>query len=117
MILQALVEHYENLAEQGKISQPGWCCAKISYAIELGEDGSVKAVIPMKFETDAGKKKVFIPSPMTVPEMVTRSSGVSANFLCDNANTYWESSRTEAVREFLNVLTQQKKDILLFWAM
>lgn len=85
MILQALVEHYENLAEQGKISQPGWCCAKISYAIELGEDGSVKAVIPMKFETDAGKKKVFIPSPMTVPEMVTRSSGVSANFLCDNA--------------------------------
>lgn len=85
MILQALVEHYENLAEQGKISQPGWCSAKVSYAIELGEDGSVKAVIPMKFETDAGKKKVFIPSPMTVPEMVTRSSGVSANFLCDNA--------------------------------
>ena len=60
MILQALVEHYENLAEQGKISQPGWCSAKVSYAIELGEDGSVKAVIPMKFETDAGKKKVFI---------------------------------------------------------
>ena len=85
MILQALVEHYENLAEQGKISQPGWCSAKVSYAIELGEDGSVKAVIPMKFETDAGKKKVFIPLPMTVPEMVTRSSGVSANFLCDNA--------------------------------
>ena len=85
MILQALVEHYENLAEQGKISQLGWCSAKVSYAIELGEDGSVKAVIPMKFETDAGKKKVFIPLPMTVPEMVTRSSGVSANFLCDNA--------------------------------
>ena len=85
MILQALVEHYENLAEQGKISQPGWCSAKVSYAIELVEDGSVKAVVPMKFETDAGKKKVFIPSPMTVPEMVTRSSGVSANFLCDNA--------------------------------
>lgn len=85
MILQALVEYYENLAEQGKISQPGWCSAKVSYAIELGEDGSVKAIIPMKFETDAGKKKVFIPLPMTVPEMVTRSSGVSANFLCDNA--------------------------------
>ena len=28
MILQALVKHYENLEEQGKVDQEGWCRAK-----------------------------------------------------------------------------------------
>ena len=35
MILQALAKHYENLAEQGKVSRPGWCHAKVSYAVNL----------------------------------------------------------------------------------
>ena len=30
MILQALVKHYENLEEQGKVDQEGWCRAKVS---------------------------------------------------------------------------------------
>ena len=29
MILQALVKHYENLAEQGKADREGWCKASI----------------------------------------------------------------------------------------
>lgn len=39
MILQALVQHYENLDRQGLVAKPGWCHAKVSYAIELQEDG------------------------------------------------------------------------------
>ena len=40
MILQALVKEYESLAEQGKVSQPGWCQAKVSYEINyLLEEG------------------------------------------------------------------------------
>ena len=35
MILQALVEHYDRLAEQGKVSREGWCMAKVSYGINL----------------------------------------------------------------------------------
>ena len=35
MILQALVQHYENLAGQDKVSKPGWCHAKVSYLIDL----------------------------------------------------------------------------------
>ena len=39
----------------------------------------------MKTEEERGKKTVQVPQVFLVPEMVTRSSGVSANFLCDNA--------------------------------
>ena len=85
MILQALVKEYESLAEQGKVSQPGWCQAKVSYEINLYADGRIKQIICLKQEKEIGKKKVLIPKTMKVPQMVTRSSGIAANFLCDNA--------------------------------
>lgn len=85
MILQALVQYYESLAEKGKVSKAGWCQAKVSHAIELNEDGTVKAIISLKQEVERGKKKMWVPQNLVVPEMVTRSSGIAANFLCDNA--------------------------------
>lgn len=104
MILQALVEHYENLAEQGKISQPGWCSAKVSYAIELSEDGSVKAIIQLKNEIHRGNKSIWAPSTMCVPEHVTRTSGVSSYFLCDNAGRFLgislKENKEDAIKYF-----------------
>ena len=88
MILQALVQHYENLPGQDKVSKPGWCHAKVSYLIDLKEDGTIKEIIPLKREEERGKKKVWVSETICVPEMVTRSSGVSANFLCDNAKYF-----------------------------
>ena len=85
MILQALAKHYENLAAEGKVSKDGWCEAKVSYAIELMPDGKVKGFISLKTEEERGKKKVWVSTTRMVPQMVTRSSGVSANFLCDNS--------------------------------
>lgn len=85
MILQALVKHYENLAKEGKVSKEGWCQAKISYAINLSKDGEVLGILSLINEETRGKKIVPVPTSMVVPEMVTRSSGVSANFLCDNS--------------------------------
>ena len=85
MILQALVKHYENLAEQEKVSRLGWCHAKVSYAILLSETGEISGIISRKIEEIRGKKTVWVPTALAVPEMVSRSSGVAANFLCDNA--------------------------------
>ena len=85
MILQALAKHYENLAAEGKVSKEGWCEAKVSYAIELKPDGKVKGFISLKTEEERGKKKVWVSTTRMVPQMVTRSSGVSSNFLCDNS--------------------------------
>ena len=85
MILQALVEYYENLEKQGCIAKRGWCQAKISYGIELYTDGRVKGILSLKQEVQAGKKTAWVSRNMIVPEMVTRSSGIAANFLCDNS--------------------------------
>lgn len=85
MILQALVKHYENLAEQGKVSRLGWCHAKVSYEIDLSQDGEVIGITSRKVEEQRGKKIVWVPANIVVPEMVTRSSGVAADFLCDNS--------------------------------
>lgn len=85
MILQALVQHYERLVEQEIVAKPGWCHAKVSYAIELMADGTIKTILPLGEQDMRGKKSVWVPLIVCVPEMVTRSSGVAANFLCDNA--------------------------------
>lgn len=85
MILQALVKHYETLADADKVTRQGWCHAKVSFGINLSKDGDIKGIISLKREAERGKKTVWLPSLIIVPEMVARSSGVSANFLCDNS--------------------------------
>lgn len=85
MILQALAKYYETLVEEGKVSKQGWNSAKVSYQIDLTKEGEVKGIISLKEEENRGKKVVLVPKLLLVPEMVTRSSGISANFLCDNA--------------------------------
>lgn len=85
MILQALVSHYETLAGQGKLCPPGWCQAKISYGLNLAKDGTLRGVVSLKTEELRGKKTVQVPQSLTVPQMTARSSGISANFLCDNS--------------------------------
>ena len=88
MILQALVNYYEELEQQGKVAKLGWCQAKVSHAIELNEDGTIKTIISLKTEVERGKKKIWVAKPLNVPEMVTRSSGIAPNFLCDNAKYF-----------------------------
>ena len=117
MILQALVSYYEKLAEKDKVSCPGWCSAKISYGIQLSCDGEIKGITWLKHEVQRGKKTVEVPSSMKVPEMLTRSSGVAANFLCDNSNICWgliEKQMKKVKREQGNVLKRQKKNIYPF---
>lgn len=85
MILQSLVQYYEALEKRGVLTRPGWCHARVSFALELSLEGQLKRVIPLKIEKVRGKKTVMEPQLLKVPEMVTRSSGKAANFLCDNS--------------------------------
>ncbi|MCI7182267.1 MAG: type I-C CRISPR-associated protein Cas8c/Csd1 [Schaedlerella sp.] len=85
MILQALVDCYETLLENNKVAAQGWCRAKVSYALNLDVSGRIKQVITLKQEIERGKTKVWLPVYRTVPQTVSRSSGVLANFLCDNS--------------------------------
>ena len=88
MILQSLTAYYEALERKGEITRPGWCNAKVSFALELSMEGQLKRVIPLKNEVERGKKTVLEPRIMKVPQMVTRSSGMAANFLCDNSSYF-----------------------------
>ncbi len=89
MILQALVHLYDELCKQGKIAQEGWGIAKVSHRIILGEDGSLQGIVSARKKVQRGKKEIEVPSEMIVPLPVTRSSGVKANFLCDNSSYFF----------------------------
>lgn len=82
MILQALVKAYEALAERGELEKPGWVEVKVSFALELDGQGKLLQVFPLGLPDKKGKRTA---RPMKLPEQVKRSSGVAANFLCDNA--------------------------------
>ena len=87
MILQILlVEHYEDLAAQGKLARPGWSDSNITYALYINDAGELEQAVSLKREEDRGKKKVSVPRPMSLPAPVKRSSGVSSNFLWDNSS-------------------------------
>ena len=85
MILQALVSYYEDLKRSGKIAVPGWEKARISFGLNLDYDGRVIGLLPLKVTPDNGKKMTEVPQLIEVPQPVKRSSGIRANFLCDNS--------------------------------
>ena len=85
MILQALTEYYQSLAQAGKLAAPGWGPVKVSFALYLAPDGTLEGVSSTQVEQAKGKKTVLAPRSMSLPAPVKRSSGIAANFLCDNS--------------------------------
>ncbi len=118
MILQALVQYYEDLLANGKITRPGWTSAKVSWALELDENGQLMALHPLQQEEKRGKKTVLAPCQLQVPEQVKRSSGVAANFLCDNS-AYMLRALTEKANRSVqcSALPLQRSCILPFYEM
>lgn len=82
MILQALVRCYDALAADGKVQKPGWSPVKVSWGLELDEDGNLIRLRPLASTNEKGKAT---PQSRSVPDPVKRASGIAANFLCDNA--------------------------------
>ena len=115
MILQALVEYYEALERKEKITSPGWCRARVAYGLDISEQGELMGVIPLKKEQQNGKKTVWVPQDLTVPQMVSRCSGVSANFLCDHSGYMLgidNKGKPERSRECFECAKKKHKDIL-----
>ena len=56
MILQALTKYYDTLCAQGKLSPPGWDNAfKVSFALELDDDGALFDVVDKRQLVPRGK--------------------------------------------------------------
>ena len=86
MILQALISYYETLAARGELPQPGWAPVKVSYVLNLDDQGDITTVVCIKEEVTRGKKKALVPQTIQLPAPVKRTVGVTANFLCDNSS-------------------------------
>ena len=87
MILQALNQYYETLCAKGELSVPGWNDSfKVTFGLDLNDEGEIVRLIDLREETQKGKKTVITPKLMRVPAHPTRTSGTLANFLCDNSS-------------------------------
>ena len=86
MILQALTRYYDILVSdpESGIAPPGYSSANVSFALNLSPQGELLEVYPLSQTVQRGKKTVEAPRRMIVPAQVKRTSGVSANVLCDN---------------------------------
>ncbi|MDO4866030.1 MAG: type I-C CRISPR-associated protein Cas8c/Csd1 [Clostridia bacterium] len=85
MILQSLNRYYDRLVRDGKLERPGWQPVKVSYALQINDEGQLVHVLPRMIEVERGKKKVMVPMAMNLPAQVKRSVGIVSNFLCDNS--------------------------------
>ncbi|MGI5972126.1 MAG: type I-C CRISPR-associated protein Cas8c/Csd1, partial [Oscillospiraceae bacterium] len=83
MILQSLVSYYEALAEKGGIARPGWAEVKVSWALEIDENGKLLDILPLKTKSGDGGK--MVPRSMTLPAPVKRTVAIDPNFLFDNS--------------------------------
>lgn len=89
MILEALYRYYEDLQHQDKVSRPGWMPENVSAALRLDAEGRLVGFVPLMRATKRGKKEVFMPTKMNVPEFGTRSGkSPKAYYLCDNAKFF-----------------------------
>ncbi len=88
MVLQSLVKYYEILADdpESGISRSGYCKVNVSFALRITESGELTEVIPLKIPQQRGKKTVYVPQSMVVPEQVKKTVGISSNFLCEGSS-------------------------------
>lgn len=79
MILQALVQHYQDLAAHGEIASPGWSCTFINFEVRIDLCGNLTAIVPIVNEDKKGR-------PEFVPLQLKRSgTNPPPYFLCDGA--------------------------------
>ena len=101
MILQALVQYYDDLLRRGDIAAPGWAPVKISFALCLDKDGQLTQVVPTMREETVGKKTALRPQTMTLPAPVKKTSGACSNFLWENSGYLLGIKQQEAAERSL----------------
>lgn len=79
MILSALNDHYQRLAEEEKVPLPGFSSEKVSFCLVFSQDGKPLQVDDLR--DTSGKKPR--PSPCQVPVDKRRTSGIHAYPLWD----------------------------------
>jgi CRISPR-associated protein Csd1 len=118
MILHALNGYYERMLNTPGSGMPsfGTSLENISFALVLGEDGTLRGVEDLREQNG----KNLRPRRMPVPAAVTRTSGIKANFLWDKTSyvfgadgegpTESNRQRFEAFQNLLETVGQDIED-------
>lgn len=87
MILQALTDYYNTLAADPQIEIPrfGYSVEKFGFALDLSDDGQLRAVVPLFERGERKKQLVDVPRNMIVPARAARTGNILPNFLWDNS--------------------------------
>ena len=85
MLIKALCDYYDILADAGKVLPEGYSSVKIHYMVSLTEEGKIDGILNWKEEektkTGQGKEKTReIPRNVTMPQR-TEKSGIEANII------------------------------------
>ncbi len=86
MILQALVDYFDRMVDKGGLERPGWQPAKVSFGLEVDQNGVIARVVPLQVPVKRGNKDALAPQEIYVPAQVKRAVNIAANFLCDNSS-------------------------------
>lgn len=115
MILQALAAYYEQLIRKGLLDKPGWQQIRVSFALRIDRAGKLIGIVPLQCEEERGKKKVLVPQQLSMPAQAKKTSGIEANFLCDNA-TYFlgidSKGKPERARRCFDACREKHHQIL-----
>lgn len=86
MIISALSNYYDILVKGGFDIPPiGYSKEKIYFEFVINKDSELVAVVPLKQIRKEGKKEYSVPTMMTLPQSVVKTSGKKSNFLYENA--------------------------------
>lgn len=85
MLIQALCEYYDILAEQGKMLPDGYSYVDVHYLVYLNQDGTIDDIIDWREQSfskdNKGKQKEkFIPREIMLPKR-TEKPGIDSNYI------------------------------------
>lgn len=116
MIVNALYKYYETLLDDrdSGVSRPGLSKAKVGYCLVLSRVGQLLDVVDLRVE----RRNKPVSREIDVPEQVIRTSGVSANFMCDNCKYILgldqknKNEKNDRTRECFEAFVQLHEKIL-----
>lgn len=86
MILESLVTYYERLVNNKTLPEFGWSRIKISFAIDIDENGEIMQFIDLRESVLGRTTSEHSPREMVLPSAENRSSNIISNFLWDNSS-------------------------------
>lgn len=87
MILQSLVDYYQVLANQqdSQIPRQGYSEENVHFCLVIDKEGNLKNVRDLRVQSTSKKASKLVPIKLILPERVQKSSGITSNFLWENA--------------------------------